>query len=209
MSATAFSIDDITLEYSQEDYKPQSNAPKPNTWFEFKVAQATVTKHANNYLAVKMVCDALDGDGKKMFSKNIFAAMPVSVGEEISAPAWAKGLWLQNIRPLYPEHSPFDEKVKDPITGKTAYLKDGQPLKGKDYEAAVVASNKAIGAMAKGIARGWVENGDGHAVDEFLNCTFFAQVKADKTGQYTNIDKAAAMLPKGEDACYDRKAAMA
>lgn len=209
MSATAFTLDDITLEYSQEDYKPQSYEPKLDTWFEFKVNSAVVEKHANDYLAVKLECHALDGDGKKMFSKNIFAAMPVSIGEQIHAPSWAKGLWLQNIRPLYAEYQAFDKREKDPITGKSAYFKDGKPLKGKEYEEASIAGNKAIGALAKGIARGWVENGDGHIVDDFVNRTFFAKVKKDKSGQYTNIDKATASLPDGEEACYDKKQAMA
>lgn len=209
MSATAFTLDDITLEYSQEDYKPQSYEPKTDTWFEFKVRTAEVSKHTNGYLAVKMECDALDGDGKKMFSKNIFAAMPVSVGEEISAPTWAKGLWLQNIRPLYPEHAAYDSMSKDPITGKTGYVKDGKSMPRDMVERAKTEANKKVGTMAKGIARGWVENGDGNVVDDFLNRTFFAKVKADKSGKYTNIDKATALLPDGEEVCYDKKAALA
>lgn len=209
MSATAFTLDDITLEYSQEDYKPQSYEPKTDTWFEFKVRTAEVSQHANGYLAVKMECDALDGDGKKMFSKNIFAALPVSVGEEISSPTWAKGMWLQNIRPLYQEFAAFDKIGKDPITGKTAYWKGGKALSRDEVEDMKTEANKQVGQLAKGIARGWVESGDGHVVDEFLNRTFFAKVKADKSGKYTNIDKATTLLPYGEEACYDKKLALA
>jgi hypothetical protein len=149
----------------------------------------------------------LDGDGKKMFQKYINIPMPVSIGEN-TAPDYAKFMWLNSVRPLFPEHAPFDKVEKDAITGKNVFYKNGEVVKGKAYEDAVTAANMAIGSLAKDVAREWVESGDNTPVAAFVDKCFFAKLKASKDAKYVNVDRMYTEAPDGEEVCYDRTVAL-
>jgi hypothetical protein len=153
-----------------------------------------------------MEAEALDSSGKKMFKKFVNVPMPISIGEH-AAPTYAKGLWLMNIVPLFPEHLAYDSIAKDPITGKMVYYKGDVKLEGKDYEAAMTKQNKTIGEMARDVAKGWVTNPE-EPVSDFVGKRFFAKLKKSTDGQYTNIDRPYGIAPSGEDICYDAKEAM-
>lgn len=207
MTATPFSLDSITLEYSQEDYKPQRLQPKTGIWFEFQVSSAKTEQASQGHLQVKCEAEALDSNGKSMFKKYMNIPMPVSIGEH-AAPTYAKGLWLMNVVPLFPDNVAYDRMEKDPATGKLQYFKGQERLEGKAYDEAMTAQNKVIGEKAREVAVQWVKEGDGCTVADFQGKRFFAQVKESKDGKYVNIDRPYAMAPDGEDVCYDRKEAM-
>ena len=207
MAATAFTLDDLTVEFSKEDYTPKAREPKTGVWFEWKIASASIKMGKNNYLQVNCEAEALDGDGRKMFKKYLNIAVPVSVGEN-AAPTWAKGLWLAQVVPLFPEHLAYQAIEKDELTGKMTYLKDGEVLKGKAYEEAFTKQNEAIGAKAKEVAIEWIRDGDGAIIEDFLGKAFFAQVKSDATGKYFNIDRMYHAAPQGAEVCYDKTKAI-
>lgn len=207
MSATSFTLDDLTLEYSQEDYKPQRRDGKAGLWYEFKIASAKIKQHEKGHLQVILQNDALDSEGKKMFSKSIFMALPVSVGQN-TAPSYAKGMWLSQVRPLFPEVAPYDRDEKDEITGRKVYFKDDRQMDKDEIEPAIVDANKKIGEMAKDCARMWLENGDDSELGHFDGRTFFATLQADKTGKYVNIAKMTQKMPEGIEPCYDRQQAL-
>lgn len=207
MSATAFTLDDLTVEFSKEDYTPKAREPKCGIWYEWQIASAAIKMGKNNYLQVTCEAEALDGDGKKMFKKYLNIAVPVSVGENV-APTWAKGIWLSSVVPLFPEHVAYQAVEKDEITGKMVFFKDGEKLSGKSYEEAFTKQNEAIGAMAKDVAVEWIRDGDGAVIESFLGKKFFAQLKADTTGKYTNIDRMYCFAPSNAEICYDKKVAL-
>lgn len=207
MAATAFTLDDLTVEFSKEDYTPRAREPKTGIFYEWNIANATIKMGKNNYLQVNCEAEALDGDGKRMFKKYLNIAVPVSVGEH-AAPTWAKGLWLSQVIPLFPEYLAYDAVEKDEITGKMVYLKDGEILKGKAYEEAFTKQNEAIGSMAKDVAVEWIRDGDGAVIESFLGKKFFAQVKTDAAAKYYNIDRMYAFAPKDAVVCYDKKEAI-
>lgn len=206
MSATSFSMDDITLEYSQDDYKPQRREPKCNVWFEFEVTSAKTEQSPKGHLQVKMEAEALDSSGKKMFKKYVNVPMPISIGEH-AAPTYAKGLWLMNVVPLFPEHLAYDSIQKDPITGKMIYFKGDIKLEGKEYEEAMTRQNKTIGEMARDVAKAWISDPE-QPVESFQGKRFFAKLKSSTDGKYTNIDRPYGIAPSGEEICYDAKEAM-
>lgn len=206
MSATSFSLDDITLEYSQEDYKPQSRQPKCDVWFEFEVTSAKTEQSPKGFLQVKAEAEALDSNGKKMFKKYVNIPMPISIGEH-AAPTYAKGLWLMNVVPLFPEHLAYDGIKKDPITGKMVYFKGDEKLQGKEYEEAMTKQNRIIGEMARDIAKAWISDPE-EPVSSFVGKRFFAKLIKSKDEKYTNIDRPYGIAPSGEDICYDAKEAM-
>ncbi len=209
MSATAFTLDDLTVEFSKEDYTPQRKEAKTGVWYEWKISSASIKMNEKNkYLQVNCEAEALDGDGKKMFKKYLNIAVPVSVGEN-TAPTWAKGLWLAQVVPLFPEHIAYDAIEKDIVTGKMVYLKGGQQLKGKAYEDAVTEQNSIIGPMAKDVAVEWIRDGDGAVIESFLGKRFFGQLKSDPSGKYVNIDRMYPFAPNGAEVCYDKKEALA
>lgn len=207
MSATAFTLDDLTVEFSKEDYVPTSKQPKCGIWYEWNIVTASIKMHDKGYLQVNCEAEALDGDGKKMFKKYLNIAVPVSVGQNV-APTWAKGLWLSQIVPLFPEHVAYDGVEKDELTGKFAYTTGGEKLKGKAYEEAFTKQNEAVGAKAKEVAVEWIRDGDGAIIEDFIGKKFFAQLKSDSTGKYTNIDRMYCFVPKGVEVCYDKKEAL-
>jgi hypothetical protein len=207
MSATAFTLDDLTVEFSQEDYKPQRREPKLGIFYEWKISSATIKMSDRKFLQVNCEAQALDGDGNQMFKKFLNIAVPVSVGENV-APTYAKGLWLMQVTPLFPEHVAYDGVEKDVITGKFVYLKGGEVLKGKAYDDAITAQNEAIGSMAKDVAVEWIRDGDGTVIESFLGKHFFAQLKKDSSGKYTNIDRMYCVAPKDVAVCYDKKEAL-
>jgi hypothetical protein len=207
MSATSFTLDDLTLDYSQEDYKPQRRDGKPGLTYEFKIANAKIKQHNQGHLAVTLENHALDGDGKVMFKKNIFLALPVSVGEN-SSPTYAKGMWLNQVRPLFSEIAPYDHQEKDEITGRKIYFKDGRQLDKDEIEPAIIEANKKVGEMAKDCARTWIEHGDDAVLDMFIDRTFFAMLTEDKSGKYVNITKMSSKAPEEGEVCYDRKVAL-
>lgn len=207
MSATAFTLDDLTVEFSKEDYTPSQRQPKCGIWYEWNITNASIKMHDKGYLQVNCECDALDQDGKRMFKKYLNIAVPVSVGTN-TAPTWAKGLWLSQVVPLFPEHVAYDTVEKDDITGKMAYLKDGEKLSGKAYEEAFTKQNEAIGSKAKEVAVEWIRDGDGTVIEDFLGKKFFATLKSDPSGKYTNVDRMYCFAPKGVEICYDKKTAL-
>lgn len=208
-TATAFTLDDITLEYSQEDYKPQHWEPKTGVWFEFAISRAVCEQSKQGHLQVKLEAEALDSSGKAMFKKFINVPMPVSIGEN-AAPTYAKGLWLMNIVSLFPENLAYDRIEKDPITGKMAYFKGDVHLKGDEYDRAMTKQNKTVGEKAREVAKEWVKHGDGVNIDEFMGKRFFARLVRSKDGKYVNIDRPYAIMPTtGEEVCYDKKEAQA
>lgn len=207
MSATAFTLDDLTVEFSKEDYRPQRRDGKTGVWYEWNIASAKIRMHDKNYLVVTCEADALDGDGKRMFKKYLNIAVPVSVGQNV-APTWAKGLWLSQVVPLFPEHVAYDAVEKDLVSGKFQYLKDGSILKGKDYEEAFTKQNEAVGAIAKDVAIEWIREGDDADIAQFIGKRFFAQLKSDAGGKYTNIDRMYVVAPTDAKVCYDRKEAL-
>ncbi|HST79342.1 MAG TPA: hypothetical protein VLN58_12710 [Verrucomicrobiae bacterium] len=207
MSATAFTLDDLTVEFSKEDYRPQRREPKLQTWYEWNISSASIKMSDKNFLQVNCEAQALDSDGNQMFKKYLNIAVPVSVGQN-TAPTYAKGLWLMQVTPLFPEHVAYDAVEKDEITGKYVYLKNGEQLKGKAYDDAITAQNEAIGAMAKEVAVEWIRDGDGAVIEPFLGKRFFAQLKKDASGKYTNIDRMYCIAPKDAEVCYDKKIAL-
>lgn len=210
MAATAYSIDELTLDFAEADYKPQSRELTTGLFYEWEINAATIKQQdetKGGHLAMSIECKALDSDGKQMAKKWLYVALPVSIGEN-SSPVWAKGMWLGSIRPLYPEWAPYDSVEKDPITDKRVYMKDGKPLKGKEYDVAITEANKKVGALAKEFAKEWIENGDGHKIEAFAGKKFFAKLKVDKSGKYTNFDWMQANAPTDEEVCYDRKVAL-
>jgi len=207
MSATSFTLDDLTLDYSQDDYKPQRRDGKPGLTYEFKIAGAKIKQHGQGHLTVILDNHALDGEGTSMFRKSIFLALPVSVGEN-SSPTYAKGMWLNQIRPLFPEFAPYDRQEKDEITGRKLYFKDGRQLDKDEIEPAIVEANKKVGEMAKDCARTWIEQGDDAVLEPFIDRHFFATLQEDKSGKYVNISRISAKAPEEGDVCYDRKVAL-
>lgn len=207
MTATAFTLDDLTLDYSQEDYKPQRRDGKPGLYYEFRIVSAKIKQQDAGHLAVMLETNALDGEGNKMFKKNIYLALPVSVGEN-SSPTYAKGMWLNQVRPLFPEIAPYDREAKDEITGRKVYFKGDHQLTKEEYEPAVTEANKKIGEMAKDCARVWLEHGNDAELDPFMDRSFFATLQADKTGKYVNIAKISSVPPADVAICYDRKEAL-
>lgn len=206
MSATSFSLDSITLEYSQDDYKPQRREPKCDVWFEFEVTSAKTEQSPKGHLQVKLEAEALDSAGKKMFKKYSNIPMPVSIGEH-AAPTYAKGLWLMNVVPLFPEHLAYDSIRKDSITGKMVYFKGDAKLEGKEYEEAMTKQNRTIGEMARDVAKSWITDPEAQ-VGSFVGKRFFAKLKASADGKYTNIDRPYGIAPADEEICYDAKEAM-
>lgn len=201
---TTFTVDDIALDYSEKDYEPQRPEPKADTYFEFEVKSARVKQHKDGYLTASLTVNALSDTGSTMFTKFINLAVPVAI-RGISAPDWAKNIFLNTLRPLFPELAPYDMVEQDPVTGKNIYLKDGAPLKGKAYDEAQKASNKLIGAMAVDFAKAFITSGEDEASLEVLKSRrFFGQVK--KSGDFTNVVKMRSSAPT-EGACYDRKQA--
>jgi hypothetical protein len=207
MSATNFTIDDLTLAYSEEDYKPQRKEPLPGLWFEFKVKEATIEQGKLGHLQVKLVTEALDSSGKPLFKKWVNIPVPVSFGETV-APAWSKGLWLAGVRPLFPQDAPYDRVEKDEVTGQKAYFKGDEELKkGKDFDDALVASNRRIAERARDVAKVWLEHGDTAEVPDFTGQTVFGKTVASKEGKYINVEKLMANAPADAEVVYDAKTA--
>lgn len=207
MSNDKISLDDLRSEYTDEDYKIQRREPKPGIVYEFEVIDAQVLQSNKGFLNMKLEVHALDSDGKQMFKKYINVPMPISL-PDVQAPEYAKGLWITNVKPFFPEHAPYDKVEEDAITGKKVYSKGGEPIKGDAYDKAVFEANKAVAAKATDVAKIWVEKGDKSAVPDFAGKRFFAKVKVSKDGKYVNVDKMTSTVPEGEDVCYDRKAAL-
>lgn len=207
MAATAYTLDDMTVELSEQDYVPKSREPKLGLMYEFVTADTKIVQHKDGHLVLKGKANALDSEGDTMFSKYINIALPVSIGEH-AAPTYAAGMFIKNMRPFFPEHAAYDRVEKDEVTGEKFYCKGDEKFSGKDYTQRVTEANKEIGKYAKYFAQVWIENGDNVPADEIEGKRFFAKVKADKTGKYVNIDTMYATCPADETVCYDKKEAM-
>jgi hypothetical protein len=207
MSATPFTLDDITLAYSEEDYKPQRAQPKIGLTFEFEVIAAKVEQSKQGHLQAALQVSALDSDGKEMFKKYLNVPMPVSI-KEIQAPEYAKGMWTMMVGPLFPKLAPYDSVAIDTATGRKVYSKGGKELKGPEFDEAIVTYRKAIAEIAKTTARQWIEEGDASTIEQFMNKRFYAKLRASKDGKYVNIDRMYPTAPDGEEVCYDKKEAM-
>lgn len=209
MTAAAHNLDSITLGFTEEDYKDARPEPKLDTYFEWRVTDATVRRSKSKpNLTLLLKVEALDEQAASMFPKWINVAIPVSIpGESIICPEYAKSMFLSQLAPLYPEIGPYDNVELDPFTGKKTYYKDGDVLTSHDYDLAKFESNKAIGAKARWFAELWMESADKVTIDELLDRKFFAILKASTDGKYVNVAKMSARAPEDKEIVYSRKEA--
>lgn len=207
MSATPFTLDDITLTYAEEDYKPQRAQPKIGVTFEFEVLAASVEQSRQGHIQAKLTLSALDGEGREMFKKYLNVPLPVSI-RDITAPDYAKGMWSSMSAPFFPKLAAYDKIELDAATGKKIYSKFDIELTGKEFDEAVIAQRKALAEVAKNVARSWVEDGDGAHLDQFTGKRVFAKLKHSKDGKYVNVDRMYSEVPAEEEVCYDRNEAM-
>lgn len=209
MSAVAHSMDAISLEFSDEDYKAERPEPKTDTFFEWRISDANIkrTKKGDN-LTVVIKCEALDENAAAMFPKWMNVAIPVSIpSENISCPDYAKSMFLKQMAPLFPEMGPYDNVEVDPFNGKKVYYKDGEVISGKAFDLARFDSNKRIGALAKEFAQVWMETKDKSSLDVLLDKRFFAILKKSKDDKYVNIAEMKTSAPTDKDVVYNRKEA--
>lgn len=209
MTAVAHKMDEITLGFSDEDYKDNRPEPKVDTYFEWRVSDATVkrTKSGSN-LTLLLKVEALDENAAALFPKWINVAIPVSIpSENIKCPDYAKSMFLSQLAPLYPELGPYDNVEPDPYTGKNVYYKDGEQISGKEFDLAKYESNKKVGAFAAEFAKAWMENCDKASIDHLLERRFFGILKASKDGKYVNVAKMNARAPTDAMVVYTRKEA--
>lgn len=208
MSA-AYTLDAITLAFTDEDYKDNRPDPKLDTFFEWRVSDATVRRAKNRpNLTLLLKVEALDEQAAAMFPKWINITVPVSIpAENIVCPDYAKSMFLSQLAPLYPEVGPYDNVELDPFSGKKSYYKDGEQLSNKDFDVAKFESNKQIGAMARKFAELWMNTKDKATVDELLDRKFFGILKASTDGKYVNVSKMNARAPLDQEVVYSRKEA--
>lgn len=201
------SMDSISLGFTDDDYKADRPEPKTDVFFEWRIGDAIIKRaKSGKYLSVVLKVEALDGNGSAMFPKWINLAVPVSIpGEGIECPDYSKKMFLDSLRPLFPELGAYDRVDTDAISGRRVYMKDGQPLTGKDFDVAKMESNRKVGAMAKDFAQAWLDSGDKTSLDIFLDRKFFGILKSSKDGQYTNVSKMRSEPPADASVVYDRK----
>lgn len=207
MSATPFTLDDLTLAYSEEDYKPQRQEPKTGVTFEFEVKSAKVEQSKQGHIQAALQVAALDSDGREMFKKYLNIPLPVSI-RDIVAPEYSKGMWKQMTAPLFPEVAAYDKVEIDTATGRKVYSKKGKELEKGSFDSETVKQNKALAEIAKDCAKDWIEGGDGSPLGQFAEKRFFAKLRTSKDGKYVNIDRMYFRAPENESVCYDRKEAL-
>lgn len=203
----SFTIDDLVLDFADKDYAPERKEPKENVYFEFQVKQCVIKRAKAGHLAAKITVEALDADGSPMFKQWINTALPVSVGDVIP-PDYAKKIFLSTMRPLLPENAAYDIKMQDPASKKWTYYKGGNVVNGKAFDEAVIAQNRANGAIAKDMAVAFIQSEEDECDFDGLNGNHFFG-KIEKKGDYTNVKYMEVDLPEGVNVCYDKKEAFA
>lgn len=202
MSETAFSIDDIVLDFVDKDYAPERREPKEDVYFEFMVKQCVIKRAKAGHLIAKITVEALDADENPMFKQWVNTALPVSVGN-ITPPEYAKSIFLSTMRPLLPENAAYDIKLQDPASKKWTYYKDGKVVNGKELDTAIIAQNRSNAVIARGMAEAFVQADDEEAEFNELNGThFFAKVV--KKGDFMNVKGLEVDVPDGTNVVYDK-----
>jgi hypothetical protein len=204
---SAFTIDDIVLDYLDKDYAPERREPKENVFFEFEVKQCVVKRAKAGHLMAKITVEALDADGSPMFKQWINTALPVSVGD-VTPPDYAKKIFLSTMRPLLPDNAAYDIKLQDPASKKFTYYKNGEVVKGKEFDEAVIKQNRANAAIAKHMAAAFVQSEDDECEFDGLNGNHFFG-KVEKKGDYTNVKYMEVDLPEGSEVIYQKAEAFA
>lgn len=199
---TAFSVNDIVSQFVDADYTPERREPKLDTWFEFAVKDTVIKRAKAGHLIAKITVEARDADDAKMFTQWINTPLPVALGD-VTPPDYAKKIFLGTMRPFFPTTAAYDLKVQDTVSKKSVYLKDGQPVNGKDYDEAVIRQNKANAQVAVDMARVFVEADDEEATFTGLDgVRFFARLE--KKGDFTNVRDCQIQLPEDTNVVYNR-----
>lgn len=203
---TSFNVDDLVCDFDEKDFAPQRDEPKENVWFEFETKSTKIKQAKAGHLQATIEVEALNADGNPMFKKWINTPLPVSM-KDISPPKQSLSIFLSTMRPFFPETAAYDTKLKDPVSKKTVYMKDGQPVNGKAYESAVTEQNRSNAAIAKEMAVAFVTGDDDEVIFDGLNGRRF-YAKIEKKGDYSNVKHMEINLPEGEEAVYSREEAM-
>lgn len=205
--SSVFSVDDLVSQFVDADYAPERQEPKENVYFEFAVKETTIKRAKAGHLQAKITVEAKDADDAKMFTQWINVPLPVALGD-MTPPDYAKKVFLGTMRPFFPEHAAYDMKVQDNASKKAIYLKDGQPVNGKDYDEAVIAQNKHNAEIAIDMARTFVQADDDEAEYPGLDgVRFFGTIE--KKGDFSNVRNCQIQLPEGTEVVYSRKEAFA
>lgn len=198
----AFSVDDIVTQFVDADYAPERREPKLDVWYEFAVKDTVIKRAKAGHLMAKITIEARDAEDAKMFTQWINAPLPVALGD-VTPPDYAKKIFLGTMRPFFPEHAAYDMKMQDTSSKKSVYLKDGQPVNGKDYDDAVIRQNKANAEVAIDMAKAFVQADDEEAVYSGLDgVRFFGRLE--KKGDFTNVRDCQIQLPEDTKVIYDR-----
>jgi hypothetical protein len=198
-----FSVNDIVKEYATADFVPAKAEPRSDVFFEMKVAEATLGLAKKGYLQISLKCNALDGAGGTMFTKYMNLALPVSF-KGVSPHASAKSILQDALKALMPELAVYDSVEEDAATGKKVYLKNGTPVTGKAYDAAVKAQADGIAAIIDGIVE---PSTSATSIDGLNGRTFFARIVPSADGQYTNLKSLLSRKPSKDPVAYDRATA--
>lgn len=202
---TSFSVDDIVSQFVDADYTPERREPKEGVWYEFAVKDTVIKRAKAGHLMAKITVEARDADDAKMFTQWINAPLPVALGD-VTPPDYAKKIFLGTMRPFFPETAAYDMKQQDSVSKKSVYLKDGQPVNGKEYDEAVIRQNKANAQVAIDMAKAFVAADDEEALYNGLDeVRFFGRLE--KKGDFTNVRDCQIQLPEGTDVVYDRTVA--
>jgi hypothetical protein len=198
-----FTVNDIVKNYAAKDFVPAKAEPRSDVFFEMKVGEASLGLAKKGYLQISLKCNALDGSGGTMFTKYMNLALPVSY-KGVSPHASAASILQDALKALNPELAVFDEVQEDAATGKKVYLKNGTPVTGKAYDAAVKAQADGIAAIIDGL----VDPATATAtIESFNGRTFFARIVPSADGQYTNLKSLLGRKPSKDPVAYDRATA--
>lgn len=197
-----FTVDDVVSQFVDADYAPERREPKEGVYYEFAVKDTVIKRAKAGHLMAKITVEARDAEDAKMFTQWINAPLPVALGD-VTPPDYAKKIFLGTMRPFFPDNAAYDMRVQDTSSKKSVYLKDGQPVNGKEYDDAMIRQNRANAQVAVDMAKVFIAADDEEAPFSDLNGTrFFGRVE--KKGDFTNVRDCQIQLPEGTDVVYDR-----